>query len=66
MLEELRLNPRAPGARSWGRRPGKAAATDGTGRRSGFSTGFAETARAPSTGSAACIAGVGVLKEVVV
>ncbi len=61
MLEELRLNPRAPGARSWGRRPGEAAATDGAERRTGFSTGFAETERARSTGLAACIAGVSAL-----
>ncbi len=41
MLEELRLNPRSPGARSWGRCPGEGAAADGDRVNRRLSTGFA-------------------------
>jgi hypothetical protein len=60
MLEELRLNPRAPGARSWGRRPGDGAATDVGGVGPGLSTGFADHARVRSTGRAEPIHTLGV------
>jgi hypothetical protein len=50
MLEELRLNPRSPGARSWGRSPGEHAATDGDKVKRSLSTGFAERCAAESTG----------------
>jgi hypothetical protein len=50
MLEELRLNPRAPGARSWGRRPGEAAVTDSDKVNRSLSTGFAGRRGAASTG----------------
>ena len=50
MLEELRLNPRAPGARSWGRRLGCNAATGGGWFDPNLSTGFAERPRWRSTG----------------
>jgi hypothetical protein len=53
MLEELRLNPRSPGARSWGRSPGEHAATDGDKVKRSLSTGFAEGCAAESTGSSA-------------
>jgi len=50
MLEELRLNPRAPRARSWGRCPGVGAAIGDQKIKSSLSTGFAERARLRSTG----------------
>jgi hypothetical protein len=42
MLEELRLSPRSPGARSWGRSPGGSAAADRENVKRRLSTGFAE------------------------
>jgi hypothetical protein len=56
MLEELRLNPRSPGARSWGRSPGWHAATDSDKVKRSLSTGFAEGCAADSTGSPAGLA----------
>ena len=53
MLEELRLNPRSPGARSWGRSPGEYAATDCDKVKGSLSTGFAKGCAAESTGSSA-------------
>jgi hypothetical protein len=50
MHEELRLNPRSPGARSWGRSPGEHAATDSKKVKGSLSTGFAEGGAAESTG----------------
>ena len=50
MLEELRLNPRAPGARSRGRNPGAHAVTDGVKVKRSLSTGYAEAAAGRSTG----------------
>ena len=50
MLEELRLNPRSPGARSWGRSPGQHAGADGDKVKRSLSTGFAERCAAESTG----------------
>lgn len=52
MLEELRLNPRSPGARSWGRSPGEGAATDGDRVNRRLSTGFAAAQGVYSTGPA--------------
>ena len=49
MLEELRLNPRSPGARSWGRSPGQHAGADGDKVKRSLSTGFAEGCGAEST-----------------
>jgi hypothetical protein len=62
MLEELRLNPRSPGARSWGRSPVGHAATDSDKVKRSLSTGFAEGRAAQSTGSSA---GLGETREVV-
>jgi hypothetical protein len=50
MLEELLLNPRSPGARSWGRSPGEPVACDGDKVKRSLSTGFAERCAAESTG----------------
>ena len=50
MLEELRLNPRSPAARTWGRCPGEHAARNRRQPDLGLSTGFTEGARLPSTG----------------
>lgn len=50
MLEELRLNPRSPGARSWGRSPGDGAATDCGKVNRRLSTGFAGPGGRNSTG----------------
>ncbi len=50
MLEELRLNPRARGARSWGRCRGAVAATSVGEVKRSLSTGYAERARLRSTG----------------
>ena len=44
MLEELRVNPRSPGARLRGRRPGARAGSGGTEVHPRLSTGFAEAA----------------------
>ena len=49
MLEELRLNPRSPGARSCGRSPGEHAGTDGDKVKRSLSTGYAEGATGRST-----------------
>ena len=49
MLEELRLSPRSPGARSWGRSPVERAAADSEEVRRSLSTGFAEGCGAEST-----------------
>jgi hypothetical protein len=49
MLEELRLSPRSPGARSWGRSPGGRTATDSEEVKRSLSTGFAEGCGAEST-----------------
>jgi hypothetical protein len=51
MLEELRLNPRSPGARSWGRSPGGRAVTEGDKVKGSLSTGFAKACAIDSTGS---------------
>jgi hypothetical protein len=51
MLEELRLNPRSLGARSWGRRPGETAGTDSAGVKRSLSTGFTEGHGVDSTGT---------------
>jgi hypothetical protein len=51
MLEELRLNPRSPGARSWGRSPGERAVTDSDKVKGSLSTGFAEGCAIDSTGA---------------
>jgi hypothetical protein len=61
MLEELRLNPRSPGARSWGRSPGEHAATDSDKVKRRLSTGFAKGCAARSTG----LIGLGEAREVV-
>jgi hypothetical protein len=61
MLEELRLNPRSPGARSWGRSPGEHAATDSNKVKGSLSTGFAERCGAESTASSS---GLGEAREV--
>ncbi len=50
MLEELRLNPWSPAARSRGRRPGGCVLTDGGAVDPSLSTGFARRARRRSTG----------------
>jgi hypothetical protein len=50
MLEELRLNPRSLGARSWGRHPGERAATECDQVKGSLSTGFAEGCAPDSTG----------------
>ena len=50
MLEELRLSPRAPGARSWGRCRGAVAASSDVEVKRRLSTGYAERARLRSTG----------------
>jgi len=50
MLEELRLNPWSPGARSCGRRPGGRGITDDITVGPSLSTGFADGARLRSTG----------------
>ena len=63
MLEELRLNPRSPGARSWGRSPGERAATDSEKVKRSLSTGFAEGWAAESTGPSG---GLGEATEVMV
>ena len=49
MLEELRLNPWSPGARSCGRHPGGRVFTGKAARGPRLSTGFAEPAGPPST-----------------
>ena len=49
MLDELRLSPRSPGARSWGRSPVERAAADGEEVNRSLSTGFAEGCVAEST-----------------
>ena len=51
MLEELRLNPRSPGARSWGRSPGEHAVADSDKVKGSLSTGFAKGCEVDSTGS---------------
>jgi len=61
MLEELRLSPRSPGARSWGRNPGQRAATDSEKVKRRLSTGFAEGCAAESTGP---WSGLGAAREV--
>jgi hypothetical protein len=50
MLEELRLNPRSPRARSHGRRPGESGLAGFTTVGPSLSTGFADVARRRSTG----------------
>jgi hypothetical protein len=50
MHEELLLNPRSPGARTWGRSSGDGAAVGSRGVDAGLSTGFTERARHRSTG----------------
>jgi len=50
MLEELRLNPRSPGARSYGRRPDARGIADDRKVDPRLSTGFADRALSPSTG----------------
>ena len=50
MLEELRLNPRSPGARSHGRRPDARGITDDRKVDPSLSTGFAGRALWPCTG----------------
>ena len=50
MLEELRLNPRSPGARSHGRRPGATGFTDVGKVDPSLCTGFADRQRRRSTG----------------
>lgn len=52
MLDELRSNPRAPQARSRGRRPGGSGVTEGDAGYPGLSTGFADGGRIASTGAA--------------
>ena len=49
MLEELRLNPRSPAARTWGRCPGEHAAIDRQQTDLDLSTGCTEGLRLPST-----------------
>jgi len=49
MLEELRLNPRSPAARTWGRCPGEHAAIDRQQSDLGLSTGCTEGLRLSST-----------------
>jgi hypothetical protein len=61
MLEELRLNPRSPGVRSWGRCPGKRAPSDRDGMQTTLSTGFAERADPRSTGQVAWLGCVEVM-----
>jgi hypothetical protein len=51
MLEELRLNPRAPAARTWGRCSGESAAADVEKVDPSLSTVSAWRARLPSTGT---------------
>jgi hypothetical protein len=63
MLEELRLSPRSPGARSWGRSPGERAAADSEKVKRRLSTGFAEGCATEST---AMWTGLGEAREVVV
>ncbi len=53
MLEELRLNPRSPGTRSYGRRPGARGITDNGTVDPRLSTGFAGGALLRSTGQMA-------------
>lgn len=50
MVEELRLSPRSPGARSWGRNPGRSATTDSDKVKRSLSTGYTEGFAADSTG----------------
>ena len=50
MREELRLSPRSPGARSWGRPPGGGAVPDGVKVNRRLSTGFAGRRGVNSTG----------------
>ena len=59
MLDELRLIPRSPAARSRGRRHGESAATDGEAFHPGLSTGFADRRDAPSTGGAGSVERLG-------
>jgi hypothetical protein len=66
MLEELRLNPRSPGARSWGRSPGEPAATGSKKVKGRLSTGFAEGAGAESTDPFIGLGGLGAATEVMV
>ena len=40
MLEELRVNPRSPGARLWSRRPGERGVSRSVRVRPSLSTGF--------------------------
>ena len=61
MLEELRLSPRSPATRSWGRSPGERAATDSEKVKRRLSTGFTEGCAAEST---APRDGVGEAREV--
>ena len=49
MLEELRLNPRSPAARTWSRCPGESAATDSGKVDPRLSTEFAGRTRLRST-----------------
>jgi hypothetical protein len=63
MLEELRLNPRSLGARSWGRRPGERAATGRDQVKGSLSTGFAKGCARDSTGASG---GLGEALEVIV
>jgi hypothetical protein len=53
MLEELRLNPRSPGARSCGRRPGGRVFTGKAAGELRLSTGFAEPMGPPLHNAAA-------------
>jgi len=50
MLEELRLNPRSPGKRSYGRGPGVRGITENGTVDPRLSTGFADGALLRSTG----------------
>lgn len=56
MLEELGMNPRSSGARSWGRRPGEEAGTGGGRVALSFSTGIANAWDAASTGRSGRVA----------
>jgi hypothetical protein len=67
MLEELRLNPRSPAARTWGRCSGEGAATRIGKVDPSLSTAIARRAGLPSTGESGPIhnAWCGLAKEVV-
>ncbi len=55
MLEELRLNPRSPAARSRGRRSGGSGLAGDGKVETSLSTGFADGARLRSTGRSSLI-----------